>query len=262
MKMFNKAKVNVNLLIFLLNKKFFKKWEERHSLGFCGVASSHTPVYNQETERRFIPNDQDATFEASLNLTKFDWLYISLSGTSLYTPVCAVITELVLCLQCCLFLCPYNLTKVILFYFTWHFYACLYDTNQAEWVACLPLCNTLMGHPLPTPVLISHYSIWMRCRVRHLTLVSLFVWEHVCFSLIWRSDTSVFLSYLGLFLGIQTTLSYLLLKGLTLSGLRSGSLVTCLVVMFSCTEVWPINTSWSIPVNISYHFLLLLSLLQ
>lgn len=28
MKMFDKAKVNVNLLIFLLNKKFFKKWNQ------------------------------------------------------------------------------------------------------------------------------------------------------------------------------------------------------------------------------------------
>lgn len=28
MKMFDKAKVNVNLLIFLLNKKFYGKWQQ------------------------------------------------------------------------------------------------------------------------------------------------------------------------------------------------------------------------------------------
>lgn len=34
MKMFDKAKVNVNLLIFLLNKKFFNKWMDANAIVF------------------------------------------------------------------------------------------------------------------------------------------------------------------------------------------------------------------------------------
>lgn len=33
MKMFDKAKVNVNLLIFLLNKKFYGKWAKKTKQG-------------------------------------------------------------------------------------------------------------------------------------------------------------------------------------------------------------------------------------
>lgn len=56
-----------------------------------------------------------------------------------------------------------------------HVYMILIKQRESS----VSLSNTLMGHPLATPVLISHYSIWMWCRVRHLTSVSLFVWERV-----------------------------------------------------------------------------------
>lgn len=60
MKMFDKAKVNVNLLIFLLNKKFYGKWEskERETRWKQNVPSDSAEFVGQN---KFCPKTKDGT---------------------------------------------------------------------------------------------------------------------------------------------------------------------------------------------------------